>query len=221
MEMCIIKKVAKFDTAHIRIRGSLVRNRGYRYIINNNDNGYMLFCINGPWINEMLRDRGIDPKKFRALNWYDLMIVQDDKRISRLLRTLRPENFWEMCDAIALAFSEYELDELGHVYEQRWFSRYPIFTKEDVYEILVDEGVDRSDAIKITEILGNGKTSGLSVSFRDFLELCDIPEELESVILKCRKLTHRDTAVELLLDSAKRAISMKSRRYLADKREFD
>lgn len=182
-----------------------VRNRGYKYIINNNDSGFLLFCINGPWINQMLKDRGIEPRLFRALNWRDIAKAQPDMETAILFERLRPSNFWEMCDVFALAASSYDKD-FQPVYERDWFIRYPIFTKEDVYEILSDQGIDKSDAIKISEIMGRGRFTSLEVSFRDFIELCDVPEDIEEALLSCKKLSSREDAVNRLLDAASRAI---------------
>lgn len=184
-----------------------MRNRGYKYIITNNDYGFLLFCINGPWINKMLKDRGIEPRKFRALNWVDIAKAQPSLRTAVLFEKLRPTNFWQMCDVFALSLSQYCVDDGIPVYEQLWFSEYPLFTKEDVYEILVDEGINKSDAIKLTELMGKGKTTTLGISIRDFIELCDVPEDIEYAMLHCRKLVSRDEAIDMLLDAAELAIA--------------
>ena len=197
---------------------NFVRNRGYKYIISNNNAGFLLFCINGPWINQMLKERNIDPKEFRALNWRDIALAQSDINVAKLFERLRPQNFWQMCDVFALSMSEYFVED-GAVYEEPWFVDYPIFTREDVYEILADEGVDKSDAIKITDILGKGRFTSLNVSFRDFLELCDLSDELVDVILHCKKLVRREDAVVKLLDAATIALARKRQMYPVKNKE--
>ena len=196
-----------------------MRNRGYKYIISNNNAGFLLFCINGPWINQMLKERNIEPREFRALNWRDIAMSQPDIRVARLFEKLRPQNFWQMCDVFALSLSEYTYDGEGAVYEQSWFAEYPMFTREDVYEILADEGIDKSDAIKITDIVGKGRFTSLNVSFRDFLELCDLPDELVDVIMHCRKLVRREEAVAKLLDAAVVSLKNKHKMYSIQKEE--
>ncbi len=59
-----------------------MRNRGYRFIIRDLGfgQGYMALCINSTWINELLRENGVDPRDFRRLSWEDLWEIQSSEK---------------------------------------------------------------------------------------------------------------------------------------------
>ena len=61
-----------------------MRNRGYKFIINENETGYWILCINATWINHLLRDRGIEPRNFRALNWRDIAAAAPSEKLRKL-----------------------------------------------------------------------------------------------------------------------------------------
>lgn len=189
---------------------NFVRNRGYKFIINENETGYWILCINATWINHLLRDRGIEPRNFRALNWRDIASAAKTDKLRQLTATLRPANFWQMCDVIALSESEYD-DDCMPVYRQRWFTRYPIFTVEDVYELLLENGFTQEDALRVTMVVKRGEESLDGVSLRDFLELYDVPEDLEKVILRCRKLVSRHYVIDRLTSMAGNLIKVERR----------
>ncbi len=154
-------------------------------------------CINATWINHLLRDRGIEPRNFRALNWRDIAAAAPSEKLRKLVVTLKPANFWQMCDVIGLSESEYDDDNMP-IYRQRWFTRYPIFTVEDVYELLLENGFNQEDALRVTMVVKRGEESLDGVSLRDFLELYDVPEDLERVILRCNSLVSRHYVIDRL-----------------------
>lgn len=176
-----------------------MRNRGYKFIINDNDTGYWILCINATWINHLLRDRGIEPRDFRAITWRELAMNTRSLKIRELMCTLKPKNFWQMCDVIALSKSSYDDDNMP-VYRQRWFTRYPMFTVEDIYEILLEYGFSQEDALRISMVVKRGEDSLDDISIRDFIELYDVPEEIEKVILRCNKLVSRSEVINDLVD---------------------
>lgn len=191
-----------------------MRNRGYKYVIKKNSLGYMLLCINATWINQLLKDRGIRPKDFRKLTWEDLASVQTTESRKRLFTELRPKNFWEMCDTLALAYAEYDINPGEMVYQQGWFYKYQVFTVEDVYEILMEKGFWQEDALRVMEFARRGRCCTLKLSQEEFMQLYDVPEGLQEVLGKCKYIPHREKIINVLLDAIERAV------YVAKKREI-
>ncbi len=202
-----MKKVAlNHKILWVTVGENFVRNRGYKFIINENETGYWILCINATWINHLLRDRGIEPRNFRALNWRDIAAAAPSEKLRKLVVALKPANFWQMCDVIALSESEYDDDNMP-IYRQRWFTRYPIFTVEDVYELLLENGFNQEDALRVTMVVRRGEESLDGVSLRDFLELYDVPEDLERVILRCNSLVSRHYVIDRLTHMACQLLS--------------
>ncbi len=196
--MCIMKEVV-FPLHIVVVWGRVVRNRGYKYIIKSDENGFWMLCVNPTWINELLRERGIEPRIFRSLSWEDIAVNIEDEKIRDLFYILRPTNFWNMCDVVALSMSTYNVED-EDVFWQNWFIKYPMFTLEDVYEILTDEGVCREDALRVTEVIRKGGKTEQSISLREFVELYDVPERLCGAVCKCGRLVSREKAIEAFLD---------------------
>lgn len=188
-----------------------MRNRGYKYVIKCSEEGYWLLCINATWINQILRDRGIEPKEFRKLSYKDIAKAQDSKEIKYLFLELRPRNFWQMCDTMALSMAIYKgekKDDLKtRAYKQPWFLKYPMFSCEDAYEHLMDAGFQQEDALRVMEFVKRGKCHTLSLSRDEFLQLYDVPDDLQDAFNRCKKLPRREEAVDALLDVIEKAIS--------------
>ena len=191
------------------VREFFVRNRGYKYIIKDYIGGYLFMCINATWINQMLKDNGIKPREFRKLTYLDLADAQTSDYKERLFLSLKPKNFWEMCDTLALSMSEYDLPKLTRVYETRWFCEYPLFALEDVYEILKDKGMEQEDALRVMEFVRRGKCSTLALSRDEFLQLYDVPEKMQLAIKSVRYLPSRELVIKELIHSIKSAIARK------------
>ena len=196
--MCIIKEVV-CPLYIVVLWGMIVRNRGYKYIINSDENGFWMLCVNPAWINELLRERGIEPKVFRSLSWKDIAGGIADERLKELFYILRPNNFWQMCDVVALSMSRYACED-SDVFYQNWFIRYPIFTLEDIFEILNEEELNQEDALRIMEVVRKGGKTDLNVSLRDFVELYDVSDRLTNAICKCEYLIPREKAIRTFLD---------------------
>ncbi len=186
-----------------------MRNRGYKFIIKNSPEGYWLFCINATWINYMLKERGIKPKRFRELTYEDIAAVLDSEGKKRLFMELRPQNFWQMCDTLALAYAKYELGDSQRVYENGWFYRYPIFTVEDIYELLMEEGFLGEDALRVSQYIRRGRSINTNLRKDEFLELYDVPEGLALAIEKCLRLPSRERVVHAMLDIIEMAMERK------------
>lgn len=190
-----------------------MRNRGYKYIIKKNNIGYLFLCINATWINQMLRDRGVKPRDFKKLTWEDIANVQTDARRKRFFETLKPKSFWEMCDTLSLSYVEYELDEPKTVrsklytkfYEKEWFIKNPVFTQEDIFEILMERGFQQEDALRVMEVVRHGKCCTLKLSPDEFMQLYDVPEDLYNVIKRCKYIPPREKVLNNLLDCIERA----------------
>lgn len=195
-----------------------MRHRGYKYIIKNNDLGYLFLCVNASWINQMLKERGIRPRDFKKISWEDIAGVQTDDRRKRLFASLQPKSFWEMCDTLALCYAEYECDEnrsahaklYSKVYEKDWFIKNPIFTQEDIYEILLERGFQQEDALRVMEVVRRGRCCSLKLSHDEFMQLYDVPEDIYQVIKHCKYIPPREKVVHNLLDSIERAAYMAS-----------
>lgn len=180
--------------------------------------GYLFLCVNATWINQMLKDRGIRPRDFRKLTFEDLAEVQSDERRKRLFLTLQPKSFWEMCDTLSLAYSEYEPEETKSVrakshfkvYEKEWFIKNPVFTQEDIYEILCERGMQQEDALRIMEVVRHGRCCTLKLGLDEFMQLYDVPEDVYEVIKRCKYIPAREKVIQTLLDSVERAAYMKS-----------
>ena len=201
-KLCIMKNVA-YTTIYSSMPGeNFVRNRGYKYIIDRDDMGYLMLCINPTWISDLLKMRNINPSLFRSISWKEMAAHMKDRYAKELFCKLQPSNFWQMCDVFALTISEYIEDFEMPVYEQTWFPKYPIFAAEDVYELLLEEGMDQEDALRITEVVRKGRCSILDISVRDYLELYDVPEELVDAITSCEYLADRQEVVNGFLDTA-------------------
>ncbi len=186
-----------------------MRNRGYKFIINRNECGYWMLCINPTWINDMLRSNGIDPKLFRSISWQEVAAVIKDRYAKELFAKLQPANFWQMCDVYALSMSEYTYDFETPIYNQSWFSTYPIFTAEDVYELLRDDGMEQEEALRVTEAVRKGKTSIQGISILEYLELYDVDDRLIDAICQCEFLADRQEAIAGLVDTAKKILDIK------------
>ena len=186
-----------------------MRNRGYKFIINRNECGYWMLCINPTWINDMLRSNGIDPKLFRSISWQEIASVTKDRYAKELFVKLQPANFWQMCDVYALSMSEYTYDFETPIYNQSWFSTYPIFTAEDVYELLRDDGMEQEEALRVTEAVRKGKTSIQGISILEYLELYDVDDRLIDAICQCEFLADRQEAITGLVDTAKKILDIK------------
>lgn len=189
-----------------------MRNRGYKYVIKCSEEGYWLLCINATWINQMLRDRGIKPKDFRRLTYEDLAKVQETKELGYLFLELRPRNFWQMCDTVALSLAKYKNDDKkdfkGRAYKQSWFLKYPMFSCEDAYEHLMDAGFQQEDALRVMEFVRRGRCQTLSLTRDEFLQLYDVPEEMQEAFSYCLYLPRREEVVERLLDSVEKAMAL-------------
>lgn len=188
-------------------REIFVRNRGYKYVVKKHSNSYLLMCINATWINQMLKDNGIKPREFRKLTYLDMADVQTSAFREKLFLTLKPKNFWEMCDTLALSMSEYDIPEGTRPYETRWFCEYPLFTLEDVYEILLDKGMAQEDALRVMEFVRRGKCTTLSLSKDEFLQLYDVPEKMQTAIKACKFLPAREQVMDELIRMIGRAVS--------------
>lgn len=188
-----------------------MRNRGYKFIINRNECGYWMLCINPTWINDMLRSNGIDPKMFRSISWQEIAATLKDRYAKELFVRLRPSNFWQMCDVYALSMSEYTYDFETPIYSQSWFSTYPIFTAEDVYELLRDEGLEQEEALRVTEAVRKGKTSIQGISILEYLELYDVDDRLIDAICQCEFLADRQDAIAGVVETAKIILEAKER----------
>lgn len=166
----------------------------------------------------MLKDRGIRPKDFRKLTFEDLAKVQSDDRRKRLFMTLQPKSFWEMCDTMSLSYAEYDLGEVkseraklySKVYEKDWFIKNPIFTQEDIYEILIERGFQHEDALRVMEVVRRGKCCMLKLSQDEFMQLYDVPEDVYEVIKRCKYIPPREKVIQTLIDSIERAVYMNS-----------
>ena len=189
-----------------------VRNRGYRFIIRDLGfgQGYMALCINSTWINELLKEAGVDPGDFRRLSWEDLWEIQSSDRARSIIEELRPVNFWQMCDAVTMLHAKYGVR--GRVYRERWFKRYPLLVIEDVYELLLEEGFSNKEALEITEFFEDQNGSGDIRELRDFLELYDVPEGLSEALLCCRRLPRREQMIKEALRHISRANALVSER---------
>ena len=183
-----------------------MRNRGYKYIIKKNIYGYLMLCINATWINHMLKERGIRPRDFRKLTWQDIAYVQTQDSRRRLFELIRPRGFWEMCDTLALSYAEYEAPGDLSICSEERFSKYPIFTIEDVYELLRDRGFQEEDALRIMEFVRRGRCCQLKLSADEFMQLYDVPEDMQYVIKCCKYIPSREKVVASLLDSVERAM---------------
>lgn len=186
-----------------------MRNRGYKYIIKNSEEGFWLLCINATWINHMLKERGIRPKDFRKLTWEDLASVQNTEVRRKLFMQLKPANFWQMCDTLALSYAEYETEGHRQVFQEDWFYKYPLFTLEDIYEILMEKDFQQEDAIRVMEVVRRGKCCMLKLGKEEFMQLYDVPEEMIKAMNRCKYLPQREKVVYALLDSVERAIHNK------------
>lgn len=187
-----------------------MRNRGYKYIIKSGHEGYWLLCINAIWINQMLKDRGIRPKDFRQLTWKDLVRSQDSELEKKLFAELKPKNFWQMADTLALKYACYDLEKGSRLYEQEWFLKYPLFSREDVYELLLENGLRQEDAIRIMEVVRRGQCS-TNLKWQEFIELYDVPEGLIEAFSRCIYLPPREKIITYLLDALAHAIQCKTR----------
>ena len=129
-----------------------MRNRGYRFIIRDLgfDRGCAAMCINSTWINELLKDHGVDPVIFRKLKWNDLAAVCKSGRGRQIFEDLKPKNFWQMCDVVSLMYVKYDSVGNGQAYRKRWFKQYPILVEEDIYEFLLEEGFSQEEAMELT-----------------------------------------------------------------------
>ena len=209
---CIMETVPKGTIYSVLLIGEkLVRNRGYKFIINRDQIGYWMLCINPTWINDILRDKNIDPRGLRSISWKEMAQQMTDRYSRELFMKLQPKNFWQMCDVFALTMSEYVEDYKMPVYKQKWFSRYPIFAAEDVYELLLEEGMEQEDALRITEVVRRGRCTIQEVSVRDFLELYDVPDQLIEAIRSCEFLADRQSVICGFLDTAKAILEEKER----------
>lgn len=197
-----------------------MRNRGYKYIIKQNSLGYLFLCINATWINHMLRERGINPSDFRKLTYEDIAAVQTDNRKKSLFTRLKPKSFWEMSDTLALFYAEYDLssesvneskDKKNNIklHEEEWFIKHPVFTQEDIYELLLEKGMEQEDALRVMEVVRRGRCCTLKLSHDEFMQLYDVPEEVYSVIKKCKYVPPREKVIQSLLDSIERAVYIK------------
>lgn len=183
-----------------------MRNRGYKFVIKCSDEGYWLLCINATWINQMLKERGVRPKDFRKLTYDDIARAAQTEIQKRLFLEIHPNNFWQMCDTIALSCARYKCPK---AYRQEWFLKYPLFTCEDVYEHLMDAGFQQEDAIRVMEFVRRGKCRTLSLSREEFLQLYDVPEELQFAFSQCASLPSREEVVQSLLDIIEVAVETK------------
>lgn len=179
--------------------------------------GYMLMCINATWINHMLKDRGIRPRDFRKLTYEDLAAVQGNELRRSLFLELQPKNFWQMCDTLALAYAEYDIEPGDSIFKHDWFHKNPVFAVEDVYEILLDRGFWQEDALRIMEFARRGKCCTLKLSSEEFMQLYDVPEDMQNVIRRCKYIPHRDRIIQMLLDSIERAIYISKIREVENK----
>ncbi len=183
-----------------------VRNRGYRFILK--DLGYQqarcALCINSTWINQLLLDYGIEPKIFRKMSWESLYGVQSSDLTRQILKELRPTNFWQMCDAVALPFARYESFDKGQVFRAPWFRKYPILVIEDVYEILLEEGYSQMEALEITDCFAEHNGRDDRRDLRDLLELYDVNATLCHILLDCRMLPPREHVIRELISQLTR-----------------
>ena len=183
-----------------------MRNRGYRFILR--DLGYQqarcALCINSTWINQLLLDYGIEPRTFRKMTWEDLYDVQSTDLMRRILKELRPRNFWQMCDAVSLPFARYDSFEKGQVFRAPWFRKYPILVIEDVYEILLDEGYSQMEALEITDCFVEHNGMEDRRDLRDLLELYDVNDTLINILLDCRMLPPREHVIHEMISQLTR-----------------
>ena len=187
-----------------------MRNRGYRFIIRDLGfgQGYMALCINSTWINELLKEAGVDPGDFRRLSWEDLWEIQSSDRARSIMEELRPGNFWQMCDAVTMLHAKYGVR--GRVYRERWFKRYPLLVIEDVYELLLEEGFSNKEALEITEFYEMQQGDPDRTELRDFLELYDVPDGLSEAIMACRSIPKREVMIRETLRQIAKAVNHSS-----------
>lgn len=186
-----------------------VRNRGYKYMINSGSHGYLLLCVNATWINLMLKEKGIVPRDFRALSYQDIASAIPSDYTRALFMTLKPKNFWQMCDVLALSMATYDEKDIRKIYRSKWFVKYPLFTKEDVFEHLMEADFQQEDAIRVMEFVRRGKCKTLKLGRREFLELYNVPEALEEAILHCRTLPSRKEIIDVMIEIIGAALAVK------------
>jgi hypothetical protein len=178
-----------------------VRNRGYRFIIRDLgfDRGCAAMCINSTWINELLKDHGVDPVIFRKLKWNDLAAVCKSGRGRQIFEDLKPKNFWQMCDVVSLMYVKYDSVGNGQAYRKRWFKQYPILVEEDIYEFLLEEGFSQEEAMELTVFYKDHPEKKYRKDVRDMLELYDVPDDISSVILDAGRLPARENMIRELM----------------------
>lgn len=163
----------------------------------------------GIYVNE------IGVNELRELTYYDLI---NSKSMSfdedRMFSYEEPKNFHDMVANNAMGHNTTFVDKSSFTkwyYELKEkmlnnadFKKYPCATREDFFEYLLECGVDRETAYRVTEMIRKGKSQN-NTEFDAF----SIPEELKNVAKMYQYVFPRAHCIEYVMMYARMAYYMK------------
>lgn len=145
------------------------------------------------------------------VTWDELIRLKEMTQVEKeLLRTYKPEKFQDISRLIAGSQNTYQgmygvevesyIEALIEIYNSLEFEKYPIFTREELWEILQELGVESAEALQFVNQSRRGKINLLRYrrSYQQYFKILDsLPELLQKQILQTRYLTSRASAVQI------------------------
>ncbi len=149
--------------------------------------------------------------QLREVTWNSIhnttLLPSDD---SSLFRHIQPRSITAMVNIHSLAHSTYasvRSSKDDGKYEGdiiKWMNceenkKYPCYSRDDFFDRLVETGMDRSDAFRVSEKIRMGRAH----KSQDWMEEYDIPEEIKVLAKNCLYVWPRAHSVEKMLQYAR------------------
>lgn len=174
------------------------------YPLNYLDFLLLLQRATGFYVNELT------PRHLRDITWSSLYHTGLLNQTSlNLMHELKPKTFKDIVSLDACSHNTFSWN-LNNASEPHWpallamihsdaFQKYPCFTREDVFDCLVEEGVDRKLAYEVSEMIRKGYASSPIDKQKEQPQNLSIPAEMLQVAENYRYLFPRAHAIEYIL----------------------
>lgn len=161
----------------------------------------------------------ITQQNLRTLNWNDLINTMSlSKGESYFFRSLKPKTFFDMVCVDAASHNTTTGDErsfqgdyysLPKAFDLSEFKKYPCYTREDFFDVLLELDFPREKAFDISEYIRKGKQNSGLQKFKDEFATFNLPEELQTVAKQYLYLFPRCHSAEYVLMFARLAFYAK------------
>lgn len=142
-----------------------------------------------------------------------------DKQSVELLEKSKPSSFRMICNLNATSYNTYDLKEYDDLYtfiNSDLFKNCPLYVREDVYDNLVEQGMDQNTASDYTKMVRmgqvyryvNSSNGDIIKKYKNLINL-DVSDELYKTSSKCMYLFPRAHSVSYMLLYATLAFYMK------------